>query len=125
MCYNGLKLSTPNLNNRLSAYHVKKTNKIKENYTIKQIFNNRNYTRILNKITRKNYVQEQKEVKTKTKWPKFTYVGRQTKFITRFKNSCLKVIFKTDITIGKLLAQNNNFNQKQFNKCGVLSINMS
>jgi hypothetical protein len=40
-------------------------------------------TKILNKITRKIDEQIENEVKTKTKWAKFTYVGRQTKFITK------------------------------------------
>jgi len=80
-------------------------------------YNNKTYnikydTRILNKITRTNDVQEQKEKITKTKWAKFRYVGQQTKFITQlFKSSSLKVSFKTENTIGKLLAQNKNINQ--------------
>jgi hypothetical protein len=34
----------------------------------------------------------------------------------------LKVSFKTDNTIGKLLAQNKNFNQNKFNKCDVYQL---
>jgi hypothetical protein len=53
--------------------------------TIKQIlYNNKYDTRILNKITWTNDVQEKKKVKTQTKWGKFTYVGWQTKFITKY-----------------------------------------
>jgi hypothetical protein len=63
------------------------------------LYNNKYDKAILNKIIRKNDAQEQKGEKTQTKWVKFTYVGRQTKFITKlFKNSNLKVIFKTDNT---------------------------
>jgi len=36
-----------------------------------------------------------------------------------FKNSNLKVSFKTENTIGKLLARNKNINLNKFNNCGV------
>ena len=64
--------------------------------------------------------QEHKEAKTQTRWAKLTYVGRQTKFTTKlFKNSNLKVSFKTENTVGNLLTQNRNINPNKFNKCGV------
>ena len=70
------------MTNRLLTHPMNESNKRKENATIKQIlYNNKYNTKILNKITRTNDVQEQKEVITKTKWAKFRYVGRQTKFI--------------------------------------------
>lgn len=71
---------------------MNETNKRNENDTIKQVLYNSKYDiRILNKITLTNDVQEQQEVKIKTKWTKFTHVGRQNKFITRvFKNRFLK-----------------------------------
>jgi hypothetical protein len=51
--------------------------------------------------------QEHKEGKTQTKWAKFTYVARQTNFITKlFKNFNPKVSIKTKDTVGKLLTQN-------------------
>jgi hypothetical protein len=55
--------------------------------------------------------QEHKEVKTQTRLAKLTYVGRQTKFITKlFKNSNLKVSFKSENSAGKLLTQKKNIN---------------
>ena len=39
-----------------------------------------------------------------------------------FKNSNLNVSFKTDNTIGKLLAHNKNTNFNTFNKCGVYQL---
>jgi len=40
----------------------------------------------------------------KTKWAKFTYIGRETRAVTKiFKNTNVKVTFGTDNTIGKLL----------------------
>jgi len=39
-----------------------------------------------------------------------------------FRNSSLKVSFKTGNTIGKLLAKYKDFNQNKFNKCGVYQL---
>ena len=50
------------------------------------------------------------------------YVGQQTKFITKqFKNSNLKIYFRTDNTIGKPLDHNKNKNTNfnTFKKSGV------
>jgi hypothetical protein len=54
----------------------------KEYDTIKQIlYNNKYDVNILDRM------KAHKEAKTKTKWAKFTYIRRQTKFITKlFKN---------------------------------------
>jgi len=38
----------------------------------------------------------------KTKWAKFTYIGRETRFITKaFKNTKVRIAFTTDNTIKK------------------------
>ena len=85
------------------------------------MINSKYYVNILDKIIQTNdtKTKERKE-KTKTKWAKFLYVGRQTKFITElFKNTKLKVSFKIENTIGILLTQNNkNANSNKFNKSG-------
>ena len=45
----------------------------------------------------------------------FTYVGRQTTFITKlFKNTNLKITFKTENTLAKLLILNENTNCNKF-----------
>jgi hypothetical protein len=65
------------------------------------------------------------QIKPKTKWAKFTYVGRQTKFITKlFKNTNLKIPFTTENTIAKLLTQNKNRNTNcnKFNKSGIYQL---
>jgi hypothetical protein len=39
------------------------------------------------------------------KWATFTYVGKETRFITKlFKDTNVKIAFTTDNTIGKRLA---------------------
>jgi hypothetical protein len=61
--------------------------------------------------------QEHKEGRKQTRWTKFTYVARQTTFITKLiENFNLKVSIKTKNTVGKLLTQN------KFNKCGLYQL---
>jgi len=63
---------------------MNETQKRKGNDKIQQtIYNNKYDTAILNKVSRTKDVQEHKEGKTQTTWTKFTYVGRETKFITK------------------------------------------
>jgi hypothetical protein len=70
--------------------------------TVKQTLCNNKYDTALSyKVSQTNDEQEHKGGKTQTRWAKFTYAGRQTKFITNlFKHSNLKVSFKTENTIG-------------------------
>jgi hypothetical protein len=52
-----------------------------------------------------------------TKWAKFIYVGKQTRLITKlFKNSNLKISFRTENTTEKLLNVNKNINMDEFKK---------
>lgn len=47
---------------------------------------------------------EIKQAKPQPKWAKFTYVGKQTKYILKvFKNSNLKIAYKTNNTTKRLL----------------------
>ena len=56
----------------------------------------------------------------RTKWAKFTYVGRQTKTITNlFKNTSLKIAFTTDNTIKKILTPKKDTNFNKFRKSVV------
>ena len=102
------------LANRLITYSINDTNKKKEYDTIKQIMRNNKYDtqisdKIISTINAKTKTQTQKETfnietKSKTRWATFTYVGQQTKFITKlFKNTSLDIGFKTDNTTEKLL----------------------
>jgi len=53
--------------------------------------------------------------KIKNKMGQITYIGEETKFITKlFKTSNLKISFKTENTIGKLLTR----------KIGITQINL-
>jgi len=108
--------ATRYLDNRMEIYNLNATNKEKENNTIKQILCNHKYDiSILNKsTTTENKV---KQNTSKTKWAKFTYVGKETKFITKlFKNTPLRIAFTTRNTVEKLLSKQQKHNQSKFDK---------
>jgi len=53
----------------------------------------------------------------------FTYVGKETKFITKlFNNTSLKIVFTTHNTRGKLLSKQRNHNLNKFDKCEVYQL---
>jgi hypothetical protein len=109
------------LANRRETYNLKAINKEKENNTIKQILCKNKYISILNKST--TMQNKVKQYTSKTKWAKFIYVSKGTKFITKlFKNTPLKIAFTTQNTIGKLLSKQQNHNQNKFDKCGVYQL---
>ena len=47
-----------------------------------------------------------KENVKKTQWTKFTYIGRETRVITKvFKNTRVKIAYSTKNTLGRLLTR--------------------
>jgi len=59
----------------------------------------------------------------KNKWANFTYVGKETKFITTFfKNTPLKIASTTQNTIVILLFKQQNNYQNKFDKRGVYQL---
>jgi hypothetical protein len=60
---------------------------------------------------------EGKYSKPRTKWAKFTYIGQQTRFFTKLlKNSVLKITYKSDNKIERLLSAKNENVTDKFNK---------
>jgi hypothetical protein len=54
------------------------------------------------------------------KWVKFTYIGRETRAITKiFKNTSVKVSFGTDNTIGRRLATKRERNRNKYENSGI------
>jgi hypothetical protein len=105
----------------METYNLNAINKEKENNMIKQILCNNKYISILNKSTTTENKVKQNTLKTK--WTKFTYVGKETKFITKlFKNTPLRITFTTQNTIGKLLSKQQKHNQSKFDKYGVYQL---
>jgi len=83
------------LANTMETYNLNAVNKGKENNMIKLILCSNKYDiSVLNKFTTTGH--KVKQNMPKTKWAKFTYVGKETKFITKlFKNTSLKIAFTT------------------------------
>ena len=108
--------------NGMQTYNFYVIKKEKENNAIKRILCNNKYDiSVLNKST---ITENKVKLNTpKTKWAKFTYVGKETKFITKLlKNIPLKIAFTTQNTIGKLLSKQQNHHQSKFDKCGVYKL---
>ena len=62
------------------------------------------------------------KLQTGSKWAKFTYVGKENKFITKFSKTCVNVSYTTRSTIGKLLSQRSTINQNKFDGSGVYEL---
>ena len=67
--------------------------------------------------------QRQNEQKQKKKWAKFTYIGKETGFITKlFKNINVETAFTTNNTIKKRLAVKQEAPQNKHDRSGVYQL---
>ena len=63
------------------------------------------------------------KTKTGSKWVKFTYDGKETKFITKlYKNTSINVSYTTSNTTGSLLSQQSTPRQNEFDGSGVYQL---
>jgi len=75
----------------------------------------------LNKICNKSEKQEQDN--RKKKWARFTYMGKETRFITKlFKNNDVKISYTTNNNLGKLLATRTDQNLDKYKRNGVYQL---
>jgi regulator of PEP synthase PpsR (kinase-PPPase family) len=75
----------------------------------------------LNKIRNKRGKQEQDN--RKKKWAKFTYIGRETRYITKlFKNTKVKVMYTTNNNLGRLLALKTDQKSEKYDGSGVYQL---
>jgi hypothetical protein len=106
------------LTNRMNTHNLSAVKK-KSNASKHILCHNKYDISILNRF----FKSENKRKRNKTKWTKFTYVGKETKFITKlFNDSSVKIAFTTQNTTGKLLSSKQNPNQNQFEKIGVYQL---
>jgi hypothetical protein len=107
--------------NRIDTYNLDQAKRQKEMNTIKQIVENNKYeTSILNKIRNKRGKQEKDNRK---KWAKFTYTGKETRFITKlFKNTDVKVAYTTNNSLGRLLAIKTDHKPDEYDRNGVYQL---
>ena len=110
--------------NRMNSYRLNDYNKHKEQQVIEQIVTNNGYDQSIIKHF-KETGQKTNNNSKKESWATFTYFGKATKTITKlFKDTQLRIAYKTNNTIRKRLSPNirNNDPQQQYDKCGVYCI---
>jgi hypothetical protein len=109
--------------NRMNTYDLKDSNKVQEHNIIRQILHNNDYD--TSAMTQRSNNKVPKTKQNKNKWAKFTYIGIETKFITKlFKDSPIQISYTTNNTINKILSTRPNQTQthNQFNKNGVYQL---
>jgi len=86
---------------RLNKYQLCYTKKNRELEIIQDILENNGYsTSIMKAVSNPKKTKNDTE---KTRWAKFTYVGKETRAITKiFKGTDIKVAFSTRNTLGTL-----------------------
>jgi hypothetical protein len=101
------------MTNQRDTYCLSDENKVKENNIIKQILHNNKYdTTDLHRHPKVH--KDHKPPTHTTNWAKFTYIGKETKYITKlFKKTTVRMAYTTHNTINKLLHIGNyNFQDK-------------
>ena len=104
--------------NGMNTYNLNAANKDEEKHIIEHIISENKYDiSLIEKLAKTKNNEKQPP---RTKWAKFTYVVKETKFITKlFKDSPIKVTFTTRNTIKKLLSTKPRPVQEQFDSSGV------
>jgi len=89
--------------NRINTYDLGHAEKQKETEILKQIvYNNKFHTSILSRI--RNSKTKPDSENQRKRWTEFTYVGKETRQITKlFKNTNVRIAFTTNNSLGKLL----------------------
>jgi hypothetical protein len=112
--------------NRILAYSIDPIDKQTELNTVKQmLFNNKyNVPATINTLMKEKNQPKSLEIKQNKKWTKFTFVGKETRLITRLlKNTNIKVAFTTSNNLGKLLShQSPHTHKNKYSKNGVYQL---
>jgi hypothetical protein len=106
--------------NRMKTYNLTPENRQKERDNIRQILLNNKYNASIDKF---NKGKGQKLDNRRHKWAKFTYTGKETRFITKlFKNTDVKIAFTTDNTIEKHLDVIQETPQNTYDRSGIYQL---
>ena len=109
------------LYNRIEMYNLTPQNRRKDSSEIQQILVNNKYD--ASTASRLNNTKKQEQDIQKVKWAKFTYVGNETRLITKlFKHTNLKIAFTTDNTIERILSTKHEPVQNKYDKCGIYQL---
>ena len=104
----------------MNKYYLSTTNKEKERKIIKHVLQEYKYdTSIIDiPLKTKNF-----KTKTRSKWAKFTYAGKETKLITKlFKNTSVNVSYTTRNTIGRLPSHQSTPKRNEFDGSGMYQL---
>jgi len=108
--------------NRIHTYNLDHQQKQKETDIVKQIIHNNKYdTLLLNRFGKNTKQRQRHEQKNQNqRWVKFTYIRRETRYITKlFRNTSLKVAYTTINNLGKLLEMEKAQKPNKFDKNGA------
>jgi len=107
--------------NRLETYKLTPGSRQKEKDNIQQILANKKYD--AHSIEKFHKEKRQRQNEQKQKWAKFTYIGKETRFITKlFKSTNVKIAFTTNNTIEKRLVVKQETHQSKYDRSGVYQL---
>jgi hypothetical protein len=112
------------LHNRLSTYPISNQHRIQEEHTIAHLLHQNNYPPIP-PPPREHKSQHRPTSNTKPtqKWAKFTYSGKETRFITKIlKKAGLHIAFSARQTIAKLLTYKTDHLNDKYEGSGVYQL---
>jgi hypothetical protein len=114
--------ATHHLVNTMNTYNINAADEEEDRNKIKHIVISDKYdVSIINRLEKPK--NNSKKQKSETKWAKFTYIGKETKFITKlFKDSSINITFTTSHAIKRLLSTKPQPTHEQFDNIGVYQL---
>jgi hypothetical protein len=113
------------LYNRMNKYHLSPGNLEKENHVVQQILYNNGYdiTTAKKVLNKKKTNMKKKDNDKKTHWVKFTYIGKETRAITKaFRNTNVNITFPTNNTISNLLTTRRHNTKEKYDNSGIYQL---
>jgi hypothetical protein len=106
---------------RMKTYKLTPESRLKERDNIQQILLNNKYSASsLEKFNKEKRIGQDIQRK---KWAKFTYIGKETRFITKpFKNTNAEIAFTTNNTIEKPLTIKQETPQSKFDRSDIYQL---
>ena len=114
--------------NRINTYGLSNDNKQIEIDTVKQILHNNSYhVSMLDNMMKENGIRkhniQQSPEHPKPKWAKFTYIGKETRIITKlFRHTQVKVAFTSNNNLLNMLQHSYTDDRNKYTKSGVYQL---
>jgi hypothetical protein len=109
----------------MNKYHLSPDNLEKENHILQQILYNDGYdistaTKVLNK---KKANMEKKDNDKKIHWVKFTYIGKETRAVTKaFRSTNVNITFSTNNNVSSLLTVRRHTTKDKYDISGIYQL---